>query len=179
MHNSTKDYKEKNFILEYMPMMITHFSVENLLYYTGEDGLSEILCMVTNVNRDNLTITYTENESIHIKTVTKKDIKKYLRPIPLNIENVENYLNIKFEEDTSYKVDDIRDFYDVKSHQLRLRETSMYVNRGDYTENPCMSCHVDNFAMDSIGSGDFMYIHEYQNFIASLGLDIDIFKNNE
>lgn len=175
----TENYKEKNFTLSYIPMMIEHFSIKNVFIYHRKN--IEFPVKISEVHENEILvekILCSDDETIWIN-IRKENIEKFLSPILLTIDNVKQYLNIDFEldDDPITQIEDCKHYYDKKTHQIRLTETNIYVNRGDITNNPCMACHVDNNSYDTIGTADLMYIHEFQNFLASIGENIDWFKN--
>lgn len=172
-----ENYKEKNFTLSYVPMMIEHFSIKNVFIYNIEDIKFPV--KILEIYENEILVEKILCSDKKIICINKENIETFLSPILLTIDNIKQYLNIDFEfnDELLSQIEDRKDYYDKKTHRIRLTETNTYVNRRDMTNNPCMACHVDNNSYDTIGITDLMYIHEFQNFLASLGENIDWFKN--
>ena len=173
----TENYKEKNFTLSYVPMMIEHFSIKNVFIYNIEDIKFPV--KILEIHENEILVEKILCSDKKIICINKENIETFLSPILLTIDNIKQYLNIDFELDDELlsQIEDRKDYYDKKTHQIRLTETNTYVNRRDITNNPCIACHVDNNSYDTIGIVNLMYIHEFQNFLASIGENIDWFKN--
>ena len=172
-----ENYKEKNFTLSYVPMMIEHFSIKNVFIYNIEDIKFPV--KILEIHENEILVEKILCSDKKIICINKENIETFLSPILLTIDNIKQYLNIDFELDDELlsQIEDRKDYYDKKTHQIRLTETNTYVNRRDITNNPCIACHVDNNSYDTIGIVNLMYIHEFQNFLASIGENIDWFKN--
>ena len=173
----TENYKEKNFTLSYVPMMIEHFSIKNVFIYHRENN--EFPVKILEIHENEILVEKILCSDKKIICINKENIETFLSPILLTIDNIKQYLNIDFElnDELLSQIEDRKDYYDKKTHQIRLTETNTYVSRRDMTNNPCIACHVDNNSYDTIGTADLMYIHEFQNFLASIGENIDWFKN--
>ena len=172
-----ENYKEKNFTLSYVPMMIEHFSIKNVFIYHRENN--EFSVKILEIHENEILVEKILCSDKEIICINKENIETFLSPILLTIDTIKQYLNIDFEldDDPRTQIEDCKDYYDKKTHQILLTETNIYVNRRDMTNNLCMACHVDNNSYDTIGTADLMYIHEFQNFLASIGENIDWFKN--
>lgn len=99
--------------------------------------------------------------------------------VPISILNMKELFNVYFEKDDDENLGLFRedeDFYDEKTHTLRLTKTNTS-NRGNDNDFAPWFVHVDNWCFDTIGTANVIYIHELQNFLNSIGYDINLIEN--
>lgn len=174
-------------------MIQNFFTIGNKVFYTPEKKVVEII----EIRQDMIVAKADDNLFYHI---AMSDVKRWIMGIPINITNIEKCLGIEMEEDISELPPvDIKEYYDKATHMLRVTFTP-YTNRycpinmynglenvpsereiDGYDIYPIFDgvwCHFDNTSYDTIGSCDLLYIHELQNIISAIDIDIERLKGN-
>lgn len=150
-------------------MNVTDLTLGNFLYYPEKD----IYVTVSGINKNSITVEWIEYKD-GVKLESSKVIKDFskVKYIPISTDmfiylfKLDMYKVVDSFETTLYK--DYTDFLKV----ITLRETDMMVNRPNDGDNKVWYIHLDNYDYDTIGTGDFIYMHEVQNFFKSVGFDI-------
>lgn len=151
-------------------MKIAKLSIGNFVYDNKNNRVVKILSII------NPTIIVTDivNNSDDLNySLTIDDIVG----IPLSIENIYLLLDIHLTEDYENPNKDLyTDYYDTL-HILNFRDTELMVNRLYDGDNKAWYLHVDNYDYDTLGTGDFVYINEVQNFLTSIDFDLNDYYN--
>lgn len=136
---------------------LTKFSLGNYVYNNKVNAIAQIISI--------------SEQGVKTRWLDGEDTKHHLDIdlIPITIDYLYNILGLKLYIDDDPVVKEYNkeaDFYDY-FRLIRFTDYNVKVNK-----LPLWYVHIDNLDHDTKGSGEFQFIHEFQNFINSIDFDM-------